>query len=151
MTMMAIMIFGQDMLFNRLWIEERSGWRSDRATKTGEWQKMYSIDRRKSWEAVSPLVSQQHRAFYRPKVFMFCWPCIIVYQCNETNVMPFLFSLLRIKGLYMIRALLAHPQEEPRKQYLVDCVRVISVGCTRIWSVATNWNNTHSMYQALFV
>jgi hypothetical protein len=25
--------------------------------------------------------------------------------------MPFLFSLLRIKGLYMFRALLAHPQE----------------------------------------
>jgi hypothetical protein len=30
---------------------------------------------------------------------------------SETNVMHFLFSLLRIKGLYMFRALLAHPQE----------------------------------------
>jgi hypothetical protein len=30
---------------------------------------------------------------------------------NETSVMQFLFSLLRIKGLYMFRALLAHRQE----------------------------------------
>jgi hypothetical protein len=32
---------------------------------------------------------------------MFCWPCIIEYQYNETNVMHFSFSLLRIKSLYM--------------------------------------------------
>jgi hypothetical protein len=43
-----------------------------------------------------------------------------------------LFSLLRIKGLYMFRALLAHPQEVLHKQHLVYCVRVMSVGCTRI-------------------
>jgi hypothetical protein len=30
---------------------------------------------------------------------MFCWPCIIVYQYSETNVMHFLLNLLRIKGL----------------------------------------------------
>jgi hypothetical protein len=42
---------------------------------------------------------------------MFCWPCIIVYQYIETNVVHFLFSLLRIKGLYMFRPLLTHPQE----------------------------------------
>jgi hypothetical protein len=34
-----------------------------------------------------------------------------VHQYSETNVMRFLFNLLRIKGLYMFRALLAHPQE----------------------------------------
>jgi hypothetical protein len=34
-----------------------------------------------------------------------------VYQYSETNVMHFLFNLLRIKRLYMFRALLAHPQE----------------------------------------
>jgi hypothetical protein len=34
-----------------------------------------------------------------------------VFQYSETNVMHFLFSLLRIKDLYMFRALLAHPQE----------------------------------------
>jgi hypothetical protein len=67
---------------------------------------------------------------------MFCWPCIIVYQYSETNVMNFLFSLLRIKGLYMFRALLAHPQEALNKRHLVYCVRVMSVGCYQDWSVA---------------
>jgi hypothetical protein len=35
----------------------------------------------------------------------------MVYRYSETNVMHFLFSLLGIKGLYMFRTLLAHPQE----------------------------------------
>jgi hypothetical protein len=61
---------------------------------------------------------------------MFCWPYIIVYQYSETNVMHFLFNLLRIKGFYMFRALLAHPQEVLNKRYLVYCLRVMSVGCT---------------------
>jgi hypothetical protein len=59
---------------------------------------------------------------------MFCWPCITVYQYSETNVMHFLFSLLRIKSLYMFRALLAHLQEALHKRHLVYCVRVMSVG-----------------------
>jgi hypothetical protein len=50
---------------------------------------------------------------------MFCWPCLIIYQYSETNVMHFLFSLLRIKGLYMFRALLAHLQEALNKWHLV--------------------------------
>jgi hypothetical protein len=58
---------------------------------------------------------------------MFCWPCITVYQYSETNVMHFLFSLLRIKGLYMFPALLAHPQEVLHKRHLVYCVHVMSV------------------------
>jgi hypothetical protein len=33
--------------------------------------------------------------------------------------MQFLLNLLRIKGLYMFRALLAHPQEALHKQHLV--------------------------------
>jgi hypothetical protein len=83
------------------------------------------------------------------------------YQYSETNVMHFLFSLLRInplnaelnpichllallgahhilhvsrirvKGLYMFRALLAHPQKVLPKRHLVYCVRVMSVGGTR--------------------
>jgi hypothetical protein len=48
--------------------------------------------------------------------------------------MHFLFSLLRIKGLYMFRALLAHPQEALDKRHLVYCVRVMSVGCYQGWS-----------------
>jgi hypothetical protein len=47
-------------------------------------------------------------------------------------MMCFLFSLLRIKSLYMFRALLAHPQEGLHKRHMVYCVRVMSVGCTRI-------------------
>jgi hypothetical protein len=54
------------------------------------------------------------------------------YQYGETNVMPFLLNLLRIKGLYMFRALLAHPQEAIHKHHLVYCVHIMSVGCTRI-------------------
>jgi hypothetical protein len=34
---------------------------------------------------------------------MFCCPSIIVYQYNETNVMQFLFSLLRLKYLYILK------------------------------------------------
>jgi hypothetical protein len=53
------------------------------------------------------------------------------YQYNETNVMHFLFDLLRIKGLCMFRALLVHPQEALNKLHLLYCVCVMSVGCTR--------------------
>jgi hypothetical protein len=60
---------------------------------------------------------------------MFCWPCIVVYQNNETKMTHFLFSLLKIKGLYMFRALLAHLQEELHKRYLVNCVRIPSTVC----------------------
>jgi hypothetical protein len=54
---------------------------------------------------------------------------ILVGQYSETNVMQ---VLLGIKGLCMFRALLAYPQEVVHKWYLVYCVRVMSVGCTRI-------------------
>jgi hypothetical protein len=53
-------------------------------------------------------------------------------QYSETNLMHFSFNLLRIKGLNMFRASLAHPQEALHKRHLVYCVRVMSVGCTRI-------------------
>jgi hypothetical protein len=52
-------------------------------------------------------------------------------QASETNVMHLLFNLLKIKGLYMFRALRAHPHEALNKWHLVYCVRVMSVGCTR--------------------
>jgi hypothetical protein len=45
---------------------------------------------------------------------------------TETNVMHFLFSLLRIKGLYMFRALLAHPHEALHKRHLVYGARIVS-------------------------
>jgi hypothetical protein len=46
---------------------------------------------------------------------------VIAPQYIETNMMHFLFSLFRIKGLYMFRALLAHPQEALHKRHLVYC------------------------------
>jgi hypothetical protein len=45
--------------------------------------------------------------------------------------MHFLFNLLKIKGLYKFRALLADPQEALHKRHLSYCVRVMSVGCTK--------------------
>jgi hypothetical protein len=53
--------------------------------------------------------------------------------------MQFSFNLLRIKGLYMFRALLAHPQEALGKWHLVYCVCIMSVGC------GTTWCNFHSI------
>jgi hypothetical protein len=85
----------------------------------------------------------------------------ITCQYSETNVMHFL--LLRIKGLYMFRTLLAYPQEVLHKRHLVYCVRVMSVGYYQDWSgtgvfdsstpilVEANWHNTHAIYQMLFV
>jgi hypothetical protein len=63
---------------------------------------------------------------------MFCWPRTIVYQCSDTNVMNFVFSLLRIKGLYMFWALHAHSEEALHKRHLVYCLRVMSVVFTRV-------------------
>jgi hypothetical protein len=62
-----------------------------------------------------------------------CLEQIFVWnQYSETNVMHTLFNFLRIKGLYMFRGLLVHPQEALHNRHLVYCVRVMSVGCTRI-------------------
>jgi hypothetical protein len=63
--------------------------------------------------------------------------------------MHLLFNLLKIKGPYMFRALLAHPQESLHQRHLVYCVRVMSVGCTKVGVellstptlVAANWHN----------
>jgi hypothetical protein len=65
---------------------------------------------------------------------MFCWSCIVVYQYSKTNVMHFSFNLLRIKSLYVFRALFAHFQEALHKRHLVYCVRVMSIGCYHVWS-----------------
>jgi hypothetical protein len=70
---------------------------------------------------------------------MLCWPCIIVYQHNETKVMHFSFNLLRIKSPYMFQALLAHPQEVLHKRQLVYCVCAMSAGCTMIAVKLQSW------------
>jgi hypothetical protein len=52
-------------------------------------------------------------------------------QYSEINVIHFSFNLLRIKGLYMFRALLAYPQEALHKRHLVYCV-LCQLAATRI-------------------
>jgi hypothetical protein len=69
---------------------------------------------------------------------IFSCPNIAVYQHSETNVMHFLFILLKIKGLYIFRELIAHLQEALHKRHLVYCLRVMSVCCIRI-GVELNW------------
>jgi hypothetical protein len=56
----------------------------------------------------------------------------MVNQYSKTNVIHFLFHLLRINGLYMFRSLLDHLQEALHKRNLVYYVRVTSVGSPRI-------------------
>jgi hypothetical protein len=63
-----------------------------------------------------------------------------INRCNETNMMHFLFNLLRIKGLYIFQTLLAYPQEALCKQHFVYCVRVMSVGCCQGWS--SRWTDS---------
>jgi hypothetical protein len=62
-------------------------------------------------------------------------------QCNETNVMHFSFSLLRIKSLYMFRALLAHLQEVLHKRHLVYFVRIMSIGCGMVAVKLQSWHS----------
>jgi hypothetical protein len=54
-----------------------------------------------------------------------------------------------MNDLYMFRALLAHPQEVQHKRQLVYCVRVMSVGFTRIGvhpiPGAANRHNPHAI------
>jgi hypothetical protein len=66
----------------------------------------------------------------RFSIFWYVMQCVLAFQYSGTNVMHFLFNLLRIKGFYMLRALLAHPQEALHQRHLAYCARVISVGCT---------------------
>jgi hypothetical protein len=44
---------------------------------------------------------------------------LLFCEYSETKVIHFVFNLLRIKGLYMFRALIADPQEALHKQHLV--------------------------------
>jgi hypothetical protein len=68
---------------------------------------------------------------------------LYVNQHSETNMIHFLFNLLRIKGLNMFRALLAHLQEALHQRHLLYCVRVMSVGCTRIGVHPTDITRTN--------
>jgi hypothetical protein len=105
---------------------------------------LFSFKRQSAWwvyllQPIQMQMRNSQKSYYRNpiprfadvyKILIFCWPCITAYQYSETNVMHFLFNLLRIKGLYMFRALFAHTQEALHKRHLVHCVRVMSVDCT---------------------
>jgi hypothetical protein len=58
----------------------------------------------------------------------------MVNQYSKTNVMHLLLNLLRIKDLYIFRALLSHLQEALHKRNLVYGVRAMSVGSYQGWS-----------------
>jgi hypothetical protein len=61
------------------------------------------------------------------------------FQYDETNVMHFSFSLVRIKGLYVFRVLLTYPQEAAlHKRHLVQCVRIMSVDHSQLTLYARN-------------
>jgi hypothetical protein len=94
-----------------------------------------------------PLHSQHDNfSFYKLLSYlMFCWQCIIVYQYNETNIMHFSFILLRIKDLYIFRALLGHPQEVLNKRHLVYCVCIMSIDCG---TVAVSLQPCHSQLKS---
>jgi hypothetical protein len=79
---------------------------------------------------IIPDISTQYRYSYKNKY-------------SEASAMHFLFSLLRIKGLYMFRVLLAHFQEALHERHLTFCVGVISVVCTR--TGAANRYSTHAI------
>jgi hypothetical protein len=94
----------------------------------------------------------------KPFKMFSCWKLLKLYQYSETNVMHFLFSLLRIKGLYMFWASLTHPHEGPHERNLVYCMHVIWVGCT--WCIQytkchfcyTSWgwaSNAQNIYRPL--
>jgi hypothetical protein len=73
-----------------------------------------------------------------------------IYQYSETHVMHFLFSLLRIKGLYMFRALLAYPQETLYKRHLVLLHACYVIWLHQDWSVPfqllVNWIRSASRW-----
>jgi hypothetical protein len=78
---------------------------------------------------------------------MFYWPCIVVYQYSKTNVMHFLFNLLRIKGLLCFEHyLLIFRRRCANSTWHIACVL-----CLLAAPGAVNLHNTHPMYQALFV
>jgi hypothetical protein len=63
--------------------------------------------------------------------------------------MRFSFNLLRICGLYMFRALLAHPQEVLHKRHLLYCVRIMSVGCGSLQPCHSQLTYAHSIPNAV--
>jgi hypothetical protein len=74
------------------------------------------------WVCVSTtymLCTPNQSSLFNPSVYCTWYK----YQYIEINAIHFLFSVLRIKGLYIFRALPAHPQVALYKLHLVYCMR----------------------------
>jgi hypothetical protein len=67
--------------------------------------------------------------------------------------MQFLFNLLRIKGLYVFRGLLAHPQEVLYKRQTATGLEFHSNPFRSSTPIllAAKWHNMHAIYQVPFV
>jgi hypothetical protein len=68
-------------------------------------------------------------------------------------MMRFVFSLLKIKGRYMFRTLLAHPEEVLHMQHLVYWLRVGPAPGLKFHfnPGAANCYNMHAIYQVTLV
>jgi hypothetical protein len=65
---------------------------------------------------------------------MFCWPCISIHVCNETNLMHYLSSVYWVTiPLHVLDLLLAHHQEVTL--YICDnqYVLYVIVDCRHAW------------------
>jgi hypothetical protein len=81
---------------------------------------------------------------------------VTVFQYNETNVMNISLNLLRIKGLYMFRALLAHLQEA-LAQTAFGILREYNVSCSAVTRLQFHCNrdymfgdSNHQTYNHLY-
>jgi hypothetical protein len=111
----------------------------------------FMMSRNSSLDNILVLTSLKTNTVNRYFFLMFCWPWIIVYQHSETNVMHFLFNLLWLQGLYVFRALLAHPQKALNKWHLVYCMRLMLAGVEHSNPGAATLHNTHAIYQVPLV
>jgi hypothetical protein len=92
-----------------------------------EWRAKMLIDFCCVWYYFGKNKNMTNRMRHRSIVLCVRFERYVVSQYSETNVMHFLFGLLRIKGLCMFRTLLAHLQEVLHKRHLVYCVGVVGV------------------------
>jgi hypothetical protein len=73
-------------------------------------------------------------------IFLFCWPCISIYACNETNLMHYLSSVYSVTiPVHVSGLLVAHHQEVT--MYICDNWYVLYVlaDCRRAWK---EWNSS---------
>jgi hypothetical protein len=68
------------------------------------------------------------------KFFMFCWPCISIYACNEINLMHYLSSVYSVTiPLHVSCLLVAHHKEVTMYTYNKWYVMYVLVDCQLVW------------------